>query len=306
MHLPPRVEESAELIGNTPLLQLPAQPGRNKPRATIWGKCEMYNPGGSMKDRAVLSMIEAAERRGELNPGDTLVEATAGNTGISLALLASQRGYRAALSMPENTAPHRKHLLRRLGAELVLTPSEQTMEGAIDAARELSKRPGHYRLEPFDNPDNPEAHYRTTGAELLRQMEGLSVDAFVMGVGTGGTLTGVGRRLRERFPDVLIAAVEPDSSPVLSGGAPGPHRIDGLGAGFVPPILDTQLYDRVYRVSDDDAQARRQQLCAQGLIIGVSSGANVVAAQRLADELPKGRNVVTILCDDGARLFPED
>jgi cysteine synthase A len=268
----------------------------------------MFNPGGSIKDRIALAMIEAAERDGRIRPGEsTLVEPTSGNTGIGLALVSAVKGYQLILTMPESMSAERRRLLKAYGAEIILTPDEETMNGAVALARELAQQPDHVMLQQFENPANPDAHRRTTGPEIIRQMEGLSIDGFVAGVGTGGTITGVGSALRDHDPDVSIWAVEPARSAVLSGGDPGPHRIQGIGAGFVPPVLDTEIFDRVLPIEDEDAYRMRHQLAQrEGLLVGISAGANVEAALQLADELGPGKNVVTVLCDTGERYFSLD
>ncbi|MCA9711917.1 MAG: cysteine synthase A [Myxococcales bacterium] len=296
------------LIGETPLVKLRFVAGEPKTHASVWGKCEMMNPGGSVKDRIALAMIEAGERAGVLVPGKTvLVEPTSGNTGIGLALVAAVKGYRLVLTMPESMSLERRNLLRAYGAEIVLTPDDRTMEGAVAAARELCRKPDHHMLQQFENPANPEVHRRTTGPELLRQMEGLSIDGFVAAVGTGGTITGVGQVLREHAPGVRIVAVEPSRSAVLSGDPPGPHKIQGIGAGFVPAVLDREVYDEVAVVDDEEAYRMKSRLAhEEGLLVGISAGANVVAAERLARALGPGKHVITVLCDTGERYFSLD
>ncbi len=303
-----RVENILGLIGNTPICRLRRVCGSPKTHATVWGKCEMLNPGGSVKDRIALSMIEAGERDGRLRPGETvLVEPTSGNTGIGLALVAAVKGYRLVLTMPESMSLERRSLLKSYGAELVLTPDDRTMEGAVSAARDLCRQPDHVMLQQFENPANPEAHRRTTGPEIVAQLEGLSIDGFVSAIGTGGTITGVGQVLREHNPNVVIWGVEPERSAVLTGGEPGPHKIQGIGAGFVPKVLDTGIYDHVAAVRDEDAYRMKQRLAEEeGLLVGISSGAAVLAAERLAVELGPGKNVVTVLCDTGERYFSLD
>ena len=254
-------------------------------------------------------MIEAAERDGKIRPGEsTLVEPTSGNTGIGLALCSAVKGYRLVLTMPESMSLERRNLLKAYGAEIVLTPEDRTMEGAVSLAEELCRKPDHHMLQQFENPANPAVHERTTGPEILAQMEGLSVDGFVAGVGTGGTITGVGRMLRKEFGDrTTIIALEPSRSAVLSGEDPGPHKIQGIGAGFVPKVLDTKIFDRVDQVHDEDAYEMKQRLAnEEGLLVGISAGANVHAAAQLARELGPGKNVVTILCDTGERYFSLD
>ncbi len=305
MPRPTRVENILELIGNTPLCRLDGVTGSPQTHASVWGKCEMTNPGGSVKDRIALAMIEAGERAGRLVPGKTvIVEPTSGNTGIGLALVCAVKGYRLILTMPESMSLERRKLLKAYGAEIMLTPDDRTMEGAVTMAEDLCRQPNHVILQQFENPANPEVHRHTTGPEILAQMEGLSVDGFVSAVGTGGTITGVGQVLREHNPSVQIVAVEPARSAVLSGGEPGPHKIQGIGAGFVPQVLDTRVFDRVEPVWDEDAWRMKQRLARElGLLVGISSGAAVLAASRLAEQLGPGKNVVTVLCDTGERYF---
>ena len=305
---PPAVDTLLDLIGDTPLVRLRFVAGDASTHAAVWGKCEMMNPGGSVKDRIALAMIEAGERAGILQPGKTvLVEPTSGNTGIGLALVAAVKGYRLVLTMPESMSLERRNLLRAYGAEIVLTPDDRTMEGAVAAARELCRKPDHHMLQQFENPANPEAHRRTTGPEILRQMEGLSIDGFVAAVGTGGTVTGVGEVLRQHHPEVRVVAVEPSRSAVLSGETAGPHKIQGIGAGFVPAVLDRSVYHQVATVDDEEAYRMKQRLAhEEGLLVGISAGANVVAAERLAAELGPGKHVVTVLCDTGERYFSLD
>ncbi len=305
---PPKVGNILGLIGETPLVRLRFVAGAEDTHAAVWGKCEMMNPGGSVKDRIALAMIEAGEASGTLVPGKTtLVEPTSGNTGIGLALVAAVKGYRLILTMPESMSLERRNLLRAYGAEIVLTPDDRTMEGAVSAAEELCQRPDHHMLQQFENPANPEVHRRTTGPELLRQMDGMSIDGFVAAVGTGGTITGVGEILRERFPTCRMVAVEPSRSAVLSGEPPGPHKIQGIGAGFVPQVLNREIYHEVETIRDEDAYRMKRRLATEeGLLVGISAGANVVAAERLARQLGPGKHVVTVLCDTGERYFSLD
>ncbi len=305
---PPAVDDILALIGETPLVRLRHVAGDPSTHAAVWGKCEMMNPGGSVKDRIALAMIEAGERAGVLVPGKTvLVEPTSGNTGIGLALVAAVKGYRLVLTMPESMSLERRNLLRAYGAEIVLTPEDRTMEGAVAAARELCTRPDHHMLQQFENPANPEVHRRTTAPEIIRQMAGHAIDGFVAAVGTGGTVTGVGGVLRQRFPEVRIVAVEPSRSAVLSGDPPGPHKIQGIGAGFVPAVLDRGVYHEIMQVEDEDAYRMKRRLAhEEGLLVGISAGANVVAAERLAARLGPGKHVVTVLCDTGERYFSLD
>jgi cysteine synthase A len=299
----PRVAESVlDLIGHTPLVRL----GRIVPAgsATILAKVESQNPGGSVKDRIARSMIEDAERRGTLRSGSTLVEPTSGNTGIGLAIVAAVKGYRLILTMPDDMSLERRRLLARLGAELVLTPAIEGMTGAVYAAQELCRaNPGYVMLQQFENPANPDAHRRTTAQEILEATGG-KVDGFVAGVGTGGTITGVGEVLRERIPGVRIVAVEPARSPVLSGGKARVHGIQGIGASFVPGILNRAVIDEIVQVKDEDAMATALRLAREeGLLVGISAGANVWAALGVAERLGTGRTVVTVLCDTGERYL---
>lgn len=267
----------------------------------VFGKLEAANPGGSVKDRIALAMVEEAEQDGRLAPGSVIVEATSGNTGIGLALVAAVKGYRLILTMPEDMNEERKALFAWYGAELELTPASQGMSGAVMAARELSKRAGYFWARQFDNPANPQAHFETTGPEIWKQTGG-RCDVLVAGVGTGGTLTGAGRYLRQRNPRLKIVAVEPARAAVLSGGRPGPTRIFGLGAGFIPGVLDRSLIDHVEAVSDDEAYlAARELAIYEGLSVGPSAGAALAATKRLLGRLDKDAVVVVILPDTGDR-----
>src|SRR5262245_48806622 len=267
-------------------------------------KLEFFNPGGSVKDRIGLSMIEAAERSGKLRPGGTIVEPTSGNTGIGLAMVAAARGYNVILTMPEDMSVERLNLLRAYGAQIVLTPRNDAMQGAIDKAEEiLREHPDYFMPQQFRNPANPDVHRRTTANEISSIL-GDQLDALVVGVGTGGTATGTGEILKERLPDLKIYAVEPDDSPVLSGGRPGPHKIQGIGAGFVPEIFNRKVVDRVIPVSYDDARAAARKLAEmEGILCGVSSGAILHAACLAAQELGKGKRVLAILPDTGERYL---
>ena len=294
-------ESILDLIGHTPLVQLQRVPGEGT--AQVLGKLESRNPGGSVKDRIAQAMIEVAEQEGRLKPGDTIVEPTSGNTGIGLALVAAVKGYRLVLTMPEDMSLERRKLLRRLGAEFVLTPALEGMTGAVFAAEQLVREQGYFMPQQFENPANPEIHARTTGPEIVDATGG-QVDAFVVGVGTGGTITGVGQVLRETNPHVLLVAVEPERSPVLAGGRPRPHAIQGIGASFVPGVLDRTLLDEIIPVSDDDAIAMMERLAREeGLLVGISAGANVHAACAVAHRLGAGKTVVTILPDTGERYL---
>jgi cysteine synthase A len=285
-------------IGRTPLVRI----GRINPR--IFVKMESANPGGSVKDRIALSMIEAAEKAGRIKSGDTLVEPTSGNTGIGLAMVAAVKGYRLILTMPDSMTVERRKLLNAYGAEIILTPADKGMTGAVEKARALADEHGYFQPMQFDNPANPDVHRRTTAQEILNDLE--RVDIFVAGVGTGGTITGVGEVLKEKSKDVRVVAVEPEDSPVLSGGKPGRHKIQGIGAGFVPRILNTGVYDDIIRVRADDAAAVSRLLARrEGMICGVSAGANVHAAMLESDRHP-GKNVVTVICDTGERYLSTD
>ena len=291
-----------ELIGGTPLVRLNrlTKPGS----ATIYAKVESFNPGGSIKDRICLNMINEAERLGKLKPGGTIVEPTSGNTGIGLALVAAVRGYKLILVMPESMSMERASLLSSYGAQLVLTAAWEGMKGSIKEAESIvAQNPSYYMPDQFSNPANPAMHRKTTGPEIVDALEG-RVDAFVAAVGTGGTITGCGEAIKERNPAAKIVAVEPAGSPVLSGGDPGPHKIQGIGAGFVPKVLNRTLLDRVVTVTDDEAYQTAKLLAKkEGLLVGISAGANVFAAQKIAEELGPGKNVVTILCDTGERYI---
>ncbi len=290
-----------DLIGSTPVIKLRNMPGKSD--AEVWGKMESLNPGGSVKDRICLAMIEAAERTGQLKSGGTIVEPTSGNTGIGLALVAAVKGYRLILTMPDTMSEERRSLLAVYGAKLILTPDTKGMGGAIRKAEQLVlEHPDYFMPQQFNNPVNPEIHRRTTAVELLDKFR--QIDAFVSGVGTGGTITGVGEVLRERMKGIRIYAIEPAASPVLSGGEPGYHNIQGIGAGFIPGVLNTRIYDEIITVSDEDASlfARRLAL-EEGIFVGVSSGAACYAALKVAKNLGKGHVVVTILPDTGERYL---
>ncbi|TMA12415.1 MAG: cysteine synthase A [Deltaproteobacteria bacterium] len=286
-----------DLIGSTPVVKLRNLPGKND--AEVWGKLESFNPGGSVKDRICMSMIEAAERDNKLKPGATIVEPTSGNTGIGLALVAAVKGYRLILTMPDTMSEELRSLLSAYGARLILTPDTKGMGGAIRKAEELLLEHSDYFMpQQFNNPANPEIHRRTTAVELLRQFK--RIDAFVAGVGTGGTITGVGEVLKDKMKGVRIYAVEPAASPVLSGGEPGYHKIQGIGAGFIPAVLNTQIYDELVPVSDEDAALYTRKLALEeGILVGISSGAACCAALKVAKSLGKDHIVVTIFPDKG-------
>ena len=296
-----------DLIGKTPLVRLRAlQPDG---AAEVWVKCEQFNPGGSVKDRVALAMIEAAEAAGHITPGRSLiVEPTSGNTGIGLALVCAAKGYRLVLCMPESMSLERRALLQSYGAEIILTPEEQVMEGAVARAVALCREnPSAFMPDQFGNPANPAVHRRTTGPEILEQLGPNRLDAFVSAIGTGGTATGVGGFLRERFPDCRVIGLEPATSAVISGNPPGPHKIQGIGAGFVPAILDRSVLTELRTVEDREAYAMSKRLAREeGLLVGISSGANVAAALDVARELGPGKRVLTILCDTGERYFSLD
>ena len=291
-----------ELIGNTPLFHLETNPQTG---ARLLVKLEFLNPGGSTKDRAALSMVRNAEERGLLAPGGTIIEPTSGNTGIGLACVAASRGYRLILTMPDTMSAERRAMLAAYGAQLVLSPGAQGMQGAVDKAEALAKEiPGSLIAGQFENPANPDAHYRTTGPEIWADTQG-QVDALVACVGTGGTVTGTGRYLKEQNPALHVAAVEPDASPLLSGGKAGPHQIQGIGANFIPAALDRTVLDEVVRVTDEQAFQTGRELAKQfGLLVGISSGAAVCAARQLcAREEFRGKTVVAVLPDSGDRYF---
>ncbi len=291
-----------EQIGNTPLVRL--EKLEEADSAAIYAKVEAFNPGGSIKDRICLAMIEAAEKDGKLKPGATVVEPTSGNTGIGLSMVCAVKGYKLVLTMPDTMSIERRRLLAAFGAELVLTSGAQGMRGAVQKAEELAGKHGYLILQQFKNPANPEVHRQTTGPEILVAMKGLSIDGFVAGVGTGGTITGVGDVLKKQNPQIHIAAIEPADSAVLSGGEPGPHKIQGIGAGFVPDVLDTRIYDEVIRVTNGDSYAATKRLAMEaGLLMGISSGAALHGALQVARKLGKGKNVVVILPDTGERYL---
>jgi cysteine synthase len=289
-------------IGHTPLVRLNrlSPPGG----ATIYGKAEFYNPGGSVKDRICLNMIDEAESKGLLKPGGTIVEPTSGNTGIGLALVSAVRGYKLILVMPEGMSLERASLLSSYGAQLVLTPAREGMRGSIKEAESiLEQNPEYFMPNQFSNPANPAMHRKTTALEIWEALGG-KVDAFVAAVGTGGTITGCGELFKEKNPSVKVIAIEPAGSPVLSGGEPGPHRIQGIGAGFVPKVLNRALIDEIMTVTDEEAYQTTKQLARkEGLLVGISAGANVFAAQKVAESLGPNKNVVTILCDTGERYL---
>ncbi|MGY4691862.1 cysteine synthase A [Salibacterium sp. K-3] len=290
-----------ELIGDTPLVKLNRLTGEND--ADVYLKLEYMNPGSSVKDRIALAMIEAAERDGKLKEGDTIIEPTSGNTGIGLAMVAAAKGYRAVLVMPDTMSMERRNLLRAYGAELVLTPGPEGMGGAIGKAKELAQEKGYFMPQQFENEANPEIHRETTGRELLKQVDG-QIDSFVSGIGTGGTVTGAGKLLKEHYPDLRIIALEPADSPVLSGGNKGPHKIQGIGAGFVPEILDTDIYDEVMTVTTEQSfDYARRAAKEEGVLGGISSGSAIYAALEEAKKLGKGKKVVAVIPSNGERYL---
>lgn len=297
-----KAKSTLELIGSTPILQLRRLP--QKQDATIWAKLECFNPGGSVKDRICLGMIEAAEKAGKIRQGATIVEPTSGNTGIGLAMVCAVKGYRLILTMPETMSIERRSLLAAYGAQLELTPGNEGMRGAIRRAEEIvQKNEGFFMPQQFKNPANPNTHRETTAQEILSQLQG-EIDAFVAGVGTGGTITGVGEVLKKKLRGVKIVAVEPARSPVLSGGNPGPHKIQGIGAGFVPDVLNTGIIDQIITVQDEEAaETARRMAREEGILVGISSGAAAFGALQVARELGKGKIVVVILPDTGERYL---
>lgn len=295
-------ENVLDLIGWTPVVKLRRLPREDD--ATIWAKLESFNPGGSVKDRICLAMIEAAEKEGLISPGSTIVEPTSGNTGVGLAMVCAVKGYRLILTMPETMSLERRNLLAAYGAKLELTPGSEGMRGAIKRAEEIvQKNKNYFMPQQFKNKANPQIHRQTTAQEILEQVKG-RIDAFVAGVGTGGTITGVGEVLKKKLGKVKVVAVEPARSPVLSGGSPGPHKIQGIGAGFVPEVLNTSVIDQIIKVQDEEAiETARLLAKKEGLLVGISSGAAAFAALQVARELGRGKVVVVILPDTGERYL---
>jgi cysteine synthase A len=293
---------AAELIGNTPVVKL----NRLAPKggAGVYVKLESFNIGGSVKDRIALNMINAAEAEGKIKPGDTLLEVTSGNTGIGLALVAAVKGYKLVIVMGDNVSLERRQLARAYGAEVVIVTSVGGIKPSFDKAAELVAQYGYFEVKQFENPHNPEAHELTTGPEIVEAFGGRVPDALVAGVGTGGTITGTGGYLKKLRPDIRIVAVEPDASPVLSGGKPGPHAIQGIGSGIIPPVLDQEIYDEIIRVTNDEALDFARELAAQeGLLLGYSSAAAVLSAVRVAERLGTGKTVLAIAPDTGERYL---
>ncbi|MGE7828778.1 cysteine synthase A [Paenibacillus sp. NPDC093718] len=299
------VNNVTELIGGTPLVRL----NRIVPEdsAEIYLKLEYQNPGASVKDRIAISIVEEAEKDGRLKPGDTIIEATSGNTGIGLAMVAAAKGYKAVIVMPETMSLERRNLLRAYGAELVLTPGSEGMNGAVKKAEEiLQENAGFFMAEQFKNQANVKIHRETTGPEIVEAIESIggSLDAFVAGIGTGGTITGAGEVLKEQFPNIKVIAVEPAASPILAGGKPGPHKIQGIGANFIPEILNQEVYDEIVHVENDDAfETSRRVAKEEGVLGGISSGAAVYAALKIAKELGKGKRVVAVIPSNGERYL---
>ncbi|MGE4283466.1 MAG: cysteine synthase A [Clostridia bacterium] len=299
-----------ELIGQTPMVRLHRLVGEES--AEVLLKLEAFNPGSSVKDRIALNMIEDAEEKGLLKSGSVIVEPTSGNTGIGLAMVGAAKGYKVILTMPETMSIERRVLLKAYGAEIILTPGLEGMKGAISKAEELVKNnEGYFMPQQFENSANPAIHKKTTAVEILAQTEG-KIDAFVAGVGTGGTLTGVGEVLKDKIPSVKVFAVEPDNSPVLSGGKPGPHKIQGIGAGFIPGVLNTKVIDEIMKVADENALSTARRLASEeGILVGISCGAAVYAALQIGKKLGKGKRVVVVAPDTGERylstaLFKEE
>ncbi|NBI30833.1 cysteine synthase A [Chengkuizengella marina] len=299
------VNNITEVIGNTPLVRL----NRVVPEdsAEVYVKLEFQNPGASVKDRIAINMIETAEKEGLLKSGDTIIEPTSGNTGIGLAMVAAAKGYKAILVMPETMSMERRNLLRAYGAELVLTPGPEGMKGAIKRAEEIqAENPNYFMPQQFNNQANVQIHVKTTGPEIVEAIHSLDgkLDAFISGIGTGGTITGAGQVLKENFPNVEIVAVEPAASPILSGGKPGPHKIQGIGAGFVPEILNTDIFDEVITVENEQAfETSREVAKAEGILGGISSGAAIYAALQVAKKLGKGKKVVAVVPSNGERYL---
>lgn len=291
-----------DLVGKTPIIKLNNLTDKNA--ATVYVKLESFNPGSSVKDRIALAMIEAAENEGKIKPGDTIIEPTSGNTGIGLAWVGAAKGYKVIIVMPETMSQERRQLIQAYGADLVLTPGSEGMKGAIAKAEALAKEIGGWVPLQFSNPANPKIHEETTGQEILEAFEGIGLDAFVAGVGTGGTITGVSHALKKQLPHLEVYAVEADESAILSGEKPGPHKIQGISAGFIPDTLDTSAYDHIIRVSSTNAlKTGRLVGGKEGFLVGISAGAAIYAAIELANELGAGKNVLALLPDNGERYL---
>jgi cysteine synthase A len=299
------VNNVTELIGGTPLVRLNRLVSEDS--AEIYLKLEYQNPGSSVKDRIAISIVEVAEKDGSLKPGGTIVEATSGNTGIGLAMVAAAKGYKAVIVMPETMSMERRNLLRAYGAELVLTPGSEGMNGAVMKAEEIVKEnPGYFMAEQFKNQANVKIHRETTGPEIVEAIESIggTLDAFIAGIGTGGTITGAGEVLKKQYPDIKIYAVEPAGSPILAGGKPGPHKIQGLGANFIPEILNQDIYDEIIHVENEEAfEVARRVATEEGILSGISSGAAVSAALKVAKQLGKGKRIVVIIPSNGERYL---
>lgn len=291
-----------ELVGHTPIVKLNKVVGEDS--ADVYVKLEFYNPGSSVKDRIALAMIEKAEKDGSLKAGNTIVEPTSGNTGIGLAMIGAAKGYRVVIVMPETMSIERRKLMQAYGAELILTPGSEGITGSINKAKELAEQEGYFMPLQFENLANPEIHEKTTGKEIENAFESKGLDAFVAGIGTGGTITGAGRELKRVYPDLKIYGVEPAESAILEGGQPGPHKIQGIGTGFVPKVLDTEIFDQAIAVSSEDAMATAREVGRkEGLLVGISSGAAIHAALKVAKELGKGKKVLAIVPDNGERYL---
>ncbi|MBU0757689.1 MAG: cysteine synthase A [Nanoarchaeota archaeon] len=297
-----RYENILKTIGNTPLVKITKM---NQGTGNIYAKIEAFNPGGSVKDRIALNMIDDAEKKGLLKQGSTIIEPTSGNTGIGIAMVAAYRGYKTIFTMPESMSEERRKILKHFGAKIILTPAKDGMAGAVRIAEDLSKEHGYFMPQQFNNPANPEVHVKTTSQEIIGDMKGEKIDYFIAGVGTGGTVTGTGRVLKKRFPEIQIIAVEPMDSPVLSGGKPGPHKIQGIGAGFIPKIYDKSVVDEIVQVKNNDAMVFARLLAKkEGIFAGISSG----AAMHVANSVSKrpeaeGKNIVVVLPDTAERYL---
>lgn len=291
-----------ELVGNTPIVKLNKVVPAGS--ADVFVKLEFFNPGSSVKDRIALNMIEKAEKLGQLKPGDTIIEPTSGNTGIGLAMIGAAKGYQVTLVMPETMSIERRKIVQGYGAKLILTPGSEGISGSIAKAKEIAQQDGYFMPLQFDNPANPEIHERTTAKEIENAFEANGLTAFVAGIGTGGTISGAGRELKRVYPELQIYGVEPAESAILEGGAPGPHKIQGIGTGFVPTVLDVEIYDEVLSVSSEEAMATAREVAKkEGLLVGISSGAAIHAALKIAERLGSGKKVLTIVPDNGERYL---